>query len=380
MRILVLNWRDLDSPWAGGAEVHIHAIAAGLVRRGHTVQLLVSGFPGGAREAVVDGVAVRRVGAWWNGNFALLGAARRELRARRYDVVVEDVNKIPFFTPLVHDLPTVVYVPHLFGGTVFRETNALFATYVWLLERPLPWAYRRAAWIAISASTKRDLAARGIPASRIEVVHCGLDFERYDLQVPPPRATRPTLVHLGRLMRYKRADVAVRTLAALRARLPTAQLHIVGDGPDRARLERLVQSLDLQRAVQFHGHVSHADKVRLLWSSHVLVNPSPKEGWGLTVVEANACGVPVVASRSPGLVDSVRDGETGILVPPGDAAAAADAAYRLLADDGLRDRFATRARAWAQSLRWEDAVLQTEAVLERVVRARDAAHGPDARR
>jgi glycosyltransferase involved in cell wall biosynthesis len=374
VRILVLNWRDLQSPWAGGAEVHIHAIASGLVQRGHSVDLLVSGFPGAAATAVMDGVTVRRHGGWWNGNFALLGAARRALRRRQYDVVLEDINKIPFFTPLVHDLPIVVYVPHLFGGTVFRETNALFASYVWLLERPLPWAYRRATWIAISASTKRDLVGRGIPASRVEVVHCGLDFARYDLESPPPRADRPTLVHLGRLMRYKRADVALRTLAVLRTRLPAAQLWIVGDGPDRARLERLARRLELGDSVRFHGHVSHAEKVRLLWSSHLLLNPSPKEGWGLTVVEANACGVPVVASRSPGLVDSVHDGETGLLVPPGDAQAGAEAAWRLLSDAALYERCAAQGRAWVRSLRWEDAVLQTEAALERAVR--NARGGP----
>ena len=369
MRILVLNWRDLESPWAGGAEVHIHAIASGLVARGHTVRLLVSGFPGGAAAVEHDGVEVRRHGSWWNGNFALLGAARRELGGGQYDVVLEDVNKIPFFTPLVHGLPTVVYVPHLFGGTVFRETNPLFASYVWLLERPLPWVYRRAAWIAISASTKRDLESRGIPAARIDVVHCGLDFALYDLAAPPPRTAPPTLVHLGRLMRYKRADVALRTLSALRTRLPTAELRVVGDGPDRPRLARLAHDLGLGDAVHFHGHVSHADKVQILWSSHVLLNPSPKEGWGLTVVEANACGVPVVASRSPGLVDSVRDGETGFLVPPGDVRATADAAFRLLTDAALHARLGAAARDWARSFHWDDAVLQTETILERAIRA-----------
>ncbi len=281
------------------------------------------------------------------------------------------MNKIPFFTPLVQSLPTVVYVPHLFGGTVFRETNPLFASYVWLLERPMPWVYRRAAWIAISDSTKQDLVARGVPASRVEVVHCGLDFARYDLADPPGRDARPTLVHLGRLMRYKSAGVALHALVHVRRTLPDAQLRVVGDGPDRRRLERLAQRLGLGGAVHFHGHVPHAEKVRLLWTSHVLLNPSPKEGWGFTVVEANACGVPVVASRSPGLVDSVLDGETGFLVPPGDAGAFAAAVLRLLGDAALHRRLAEGGRQWARRFRWEDAALQTERVLQRAIQERD---------
>ncbi len=368
LRVLVLNWRDRDNPWAGGAEVHIHAIAEGLVRRGHEVQLLATGFPGASAEAVLAGVAVRRRGEWWNGNFALCAAARRELNRRAYDVVLEDVNKIPFFTPLVHSLPTVVYVPHLFGATVFRETNPLFASYVWLLERPLPWAYRRARWIAISASTKRDLTARGVPAEKVEVVHCGLDVGSYELAVPPPRAARPTLVHLGRLMRYKSADVALRALGAIRRAGVDARLLVVGDGPDKPRLEGLARRLGLGAAVEFRGHVPHAEKVRLLWESHVLLNPSPKEGWGLTVVEANACGMPVVAARSPGLVDSVRDGETGILVPYGDADALATAAGALLQDEALRQRLGEAARTWARSFSWDDAVLQTERILHQAIR------------
>jgi glycosyltransferase involved in cell wall biosynthesis len=106
------------------------------------------------------------------------------------------------------------------------------------------------------------------------------------------------------------------------------------------------------------------------------VNASPKEGWGLTVVEANACGVPVVASRRPGLVDSVRDRDTGILVPYGDAAAFAAAALELLRDPELRAAYAARARAWAQNFTWDDAALQTERVLERALASRGGVPPP----
>jgi glycosyltransferase involved in cell wall biosynthesis len=138
------------------------------------------------------------------------------------------------------------------------------------------------------------------------------------------------------------------------------------------RLQRLAERLGVGDAVEFLGYLPHAGKVDLLWRSHVLLNPSPKEGWGLTVLEANACGVPVVASRRPGLVDSVREGETGRLVPYGDAAAFAAAALEFLRDPALRERFASRARDWARRFTWDEAALQTERVL---VQAVQEAHG-----
>lgn len=347
--------------------MQIHAVASGLARRGHTVRMLVSRFPNCAGEAKIDGVPVRRVGSWWNANFAIARAAAAELRSNTYDIVLEDVNKIPFFMPLWTRTPVAVLVPHLFGATIFRETNPLFGAYVWAMERPIPSVYRNAWFLPMSDSTRADLIRRGVPAARAVVVHSGFDFARYDLASPPPRRTTPTLVHLGRLMRYKSVDVAVRTLARVRAVMPQARLAIAGDGPEAPHLRRLAQRLGVADAVDFLGYLSHSDKVRLLWESHVLLNPSPKEGWGLTVIEANACGVPVVASRRPGLVDSVRDGETGTLVPYGDAAAFATAALAFLQDPARREVYGQRARAWAQRFTWEEAALQTERVLQQAL-------------
>jgi glycosyltransferase involved in cell wall biosynthesis len=348
--------------------VHIQAIAAGLVARGHTVTLLASGFAGAAAESQQDGVRILRAGNRWDANVSLCWAARRELKRHTYDIVVEDLNKVPFFTAPFHDLPMVVYVPHLFGSTVFRETNPLFGAYVWLMERPIPHVYRRARWIAISDSTRRDLVQRGVPEARTHVVHCGLDFEKYQLSPEPARFAHPALVHLGRLMRYKSVDVAIRALAILRRTRAEARLYIAGDGPDQPRLQRLARRLHVADAVDFLGFLPHAQKVDLLWRCHLLLNPSPKEGWGLTVVEANACGVPVIASRRPGLMDSVRDGVTGRLVAYGDAAAFAAASAALLADPEVHGQFVAAARRWAQGFRWQEAALQTEAILQETLR------------
>jgi glycosyltransferase involved in cell wall biosynthesis len=367
MKLLTVNWRDIRNPLAGGAEVHLHEIQRRLADAGHAVVQLATSFDGAAPEETVDGVRVVRRGGEYNANFVLRRAARRLLAEGDFDAVVEDINKIPFFLPTVTRLPVLGVVPHLFGTTVFRETNPLFALYVWFWEWWIPWVYRRARFMAISPSTKDDLVARRIPAERIEVVYCGLDGEVYSRAKKPERFPDPTVIHLGRLRRYKSVDVAIRAFELVRARLPRARMIVVGDGPDRPRLEKLVRRAGLERSVSFPGYLPQGEKVDLLHRVHVCLNPSPKEGWGLTVIEASACGVPVVASRRPGLRDSVRHGETGFLVPYGDPGSFAERTLELLGDLELRDRMGENAIAYAASFSWDEAARRTLEILGTLV-------------
>jgi len=353
----------------GGAEVHLHEILRRLVDRGHEVTWLACTYPGAADEEIgEDGIRYRRRGHWAFSNFNVIPLMRDELSKRSYDVVLEDINKVPFYAPLFTRLPVLAVIPHLFGRTVFRETNAAFATYVWLSEVPLSSVYRRSMFMAISDSTRDDLVRRGVKRDKIEVVHCGMDHERYQLDDPPTRGTAPRIVHLGRLRRYKSVDVVLRALARIREVFPDAELDVIGDGPDRLRLIELAKELGLESAAHFHGHVPRQEIVETLYRSHLFLNPSPKEGWGLTVIEANECGVPVVASRRPGLVDSVREGETGLLADYGDDADFAAKALQLLTDPPQWRAMSENAIRWARSFSWDDAALATEDMLERARR------------
>jgi len=161
--------------------------------------------------------------------------------------------------------------------------------------------------------------------------------------------------------------VLLDAFASLRRKLPDAQLWIVGDGPHKSALEERARKLGLGDAVTFFGFVPAAEKVARLSAAHVAVCPSPKEGWGLTVVEANACGTAVVASKSPGLVDSVRDGETGLLVPHGDVQALTQAIERVLTDPALRAQLETQGLAWSNTFTWERCADESYAVLERTL-------------
>jgi len=366
VRILLVNWQDRENPQAGGAEIHLHEIFGRLAARGHAVTLLCSGWRGCAPRAVLDGIDVHRVGTRYTFQFFAHGYYRRVLAPLDADVLVEDINKVPLYTPRWGARRTMALVPHLFGTTAFQEVSLPMAAMVWTLERPLVRAYRGLPFEAISDSTAGDLAARGVPRDAIRVIYPGIDSVTYT-PAPAQRAAAPLFVYLGRLKRYKRVDLIIRAFAALAH--PGARLAIAGTGGHRPALEALVRSLDLGERVRFLGFVTDAEKLRLLREAWALVFTSPKEGWGITNFEAAACATPVVASDSPGLRESVRDGVTGFLVPHGDVPALAAALARLAGDPALVRRLGTGGRAFAERFTWERAADETEAHLRGITGA-----------
>jgi len=370
VRILLVNWNDRENPHAGGAEIHLHSLFGRIATLGHDVHLIASGWPSAAPGAVVDGLQVTRVGG--RHSFALLGrgAVRRALTQQPFDVVVEDINKVPLFLPTLTRLPFVAIVPHLFGTTAFDEASAPMAAVVWAAERPIPRIYRRAAFHAISESTRDDLVRRGVPAERITVIYPGVDSAWYRPDPAAPRAARPTFLYVGRLKRYKGVEFALRAVADARRANADISIDICGQGDDRPRLETLATELGLGDAARFRGFVSEEEKRRLLRQAWAVVFPSPKEGWGITNVEAAACGTPALASDSPGLRESVRDGVTGYLVPHGDAQALARRLRELAADPALVERLGRGARDFAEGLSWDAAAQATLGHIERTVRER----------
>jgi glycosyltransferase involved in cell wall biosynthesis len=360
VNLLVVNWLDRLNPLAGGAEIHLFEIFRRVAARGHRVRLVCSGWQGATPVELVDGIEVTRVAH--RNSFALAGrgAVRRALAAERPDVLVEDINKLPLLLAGLTDVPMCVLVPHLFGTTAFQEVSWPMAATVWTAERLIPWAYRRADFEAISESTRDDLVARGVPRERIRVIHPGVDAAQFCPDPAVLRSNPPSFLYIGRLKRYKGVDLAIRALGLARRDRSDLSLDIAGTGDDRPRLEALARELELESAVHFHGFVSEAHKLQLLRSTCANLFPSPKEGWGITVVEAAACGTPSLASDSPGLRDSVRDGETGFLVPHGDPHALAARMLELAADAALVDRLGRAGRRFAESLSWDRVADMTE--------------------
>jgi len=366
VRILVINWRDIRNPEAGGAEVHLHEIFRRVAAQGHEVTLLAHAFGDAPARETIDGIDVHRRGPRNTFNFTVPRALTGPLDPARFDVVVDDLNKIPFYTPLYVRRPLLVVIHHFFGRSIFREVPFPVALYVFLNEALVPLVYRRCRFVTVSRSTQAELVARGIPEERIGLAMNAVDHERFS-PAPPGEKDPDLLVCVGRVKRYKNIDLLVRAMRRVRERRPRARLVIVGEGDHRPALVRLSRAMGLDGTVEFTGFVPLEEKVRLLRRASLALTASPKEGWGVTVIEANACGTPVVATDVPGLRDAVVDGTTGRLVPYGSLEKMEEAILALLDDDAERARLAGEAVRWAARMSWDESARAMMAAIERVV-------------
>jgi glycosyltransferase involved in cell wall biosynthesis len=373
-RVLLVNWNDRTNPHAGGAEIHLHEAFGRLASRGHHVTLLCSGYPGAPTEETLDGIRIRRVGGRYTFNFVVARAVRDLFRREEFDVVVEALNKIPLYTPLFSPVPVLGIGHHLFGGTIFREVPPPLSLYVYLSELAVPWVYRRVPMEVISESTREDFVTRGLSPNRVRVVYVGVDRDRYRVKESTPKEVSPTLLALGRIRRYKRLDLVVDAVAELaRSHHPDLTLTVAGSGNYLESLEEHARRSGASRFVRFIGRVSEEEKVELYRRSWALVMTSPKEGWGLTCLEAQACGTPVIASDAPGLREAVRHEESGILVRHADRAALRDAMDRLVRDRPLRERLGAGALRFAAGFSWAKAADETLELIEEVIGSKEVA-------
>jgi glycosyltransferase involved in cell wall biosynthesis len=365
VRILVINWQDWTHPRAGGAEIHLREVFGRIAAAGHRVDLLCTGFEGAASEERLDGINVIRRGRRWElFNFAVPGFYRRVLRRNRYDVIVDDLNKVPFYSPLFSDRPVVALVHHLFGGTVFEQTNPAFGSYVWMSERAVPRVYGRSPFIAVSRSTADDLEARGIDRDRITVIPNGLPDLPYERWLEEPKDPTPLFVVLTRLKRYKAIELALEAFARVLREHPEARLVVAGDGDHREALERRAGASGLNGQVEFPGWLDDDAKWSLLRRAWALLYTSPKEGWGISSIEAQRVGTIAIVSDSPGLRETVVAGETGAVVPHGDVAALASAMERAIDHPAERMAWEAAAVRRTRSYSWDAAAARTSEVLE----------------
>jgi glycosyltransferase involved in cell wall biosynthesis len=369
MKILVLNWQDITNPYGGGAEVHLHEIFKRIAADGHAVTLFCSSYPGAAPEERVDGIRVLRKGSRNFFNLKVPQRYRSQFRHEGYDVVVDDINKIPFYTPWYVRQPLVGIVHHLFGRSIFLEASLPGALYVSLAEKLVPGVYRGTPLAVVSESTRQELLELGFPPHSLSIVPNCVDHSVY--RPSDETAEGPPIIgHLGRLKKYKSVDHLLKAFQIVRQEMPEARLKIIGDGDYRPELERETRRLSLADSVEFTGYLGKDETVRSLHQVSVAVNCSAKEGWGLTVVEANACGVPVIASDVPGLRDSVIDEKTGFLYEYGNIEQLAQKILLVLRDDHLRERLRAEAIGWARTFDWKDSAGKMLAVLEAAIAAR----------
>ncbi len=366
MKILVINWQDWTNPLSGGAETHLRETFVRVAAMGHQVTLFCSSFPGAPAEEHLDGITIVRRGGRNTFNFVVPFYYLTRFRREGFDVVVDDINKIPFYTPLYVRRALVGLSHHFFGTSIFLEAGRIRGGYVYASEALVDCIYRRTPFLVVSQSTLDEFVARGFRRENFTLAMNSIDHERLH-PTGVPKTAHPTVGYFGRLKKYKSVDHVLRAFARVRQQLPTAELVIIGRGDYQPQLQALAAELGIAEATRFTGFVSEEEKLRLLQELWVVVNPSMKEGWGIVNVEANACGTPAIAADSPGLRDSVRHNVTGLLYPYGDVDMLTSQIAMILSDAELRERLREKAMEFARSITWEDTARATVEVLQQAV-------------
>ncbi|XVQ12329.1 glycosyltransferase family 4 protein [Spirillospora sp. CA-255316] len=354
LRLAIVNWRDPWHPAAGGAERYAWEVARRLAVEGARVTYVTSRARGQRRSDTVDGVDVVRLG----GRFTVypLVLLWTLLRRGSLDAVIDCQNGIPFFTPwaLPRRVPVFCVIHHVHDAQFGLYFPRWMAWVGRVLEGPVSrWAYRRHAFVCVSPSTLDAVRERLSWKGSAYVVPNGATVPEQSPGVVDVAVGDPELVCVTRLVPHKRLSHLLDLAEHLRGSRPGVRLHVVGDGPEASWLAAQIEGRGLEKVVVAHGFVPEETKAALVARADLHLSTSQGEGWGLSVIEAAALGVPTVAYDVDGLRDAVRDGETGWLVRPEDGlAGTVERALEERADPVRRREMAAACREWAGAFTW----------------------------
>ncbi len=352
MNILVINWRCIRNPEAGGAEVHLHEIFKRIVANGHRVTLVAHSFPGAAPEETIDGINTIHIGNKFFFHYQFRNYYLRHFAHDHFDLVVDDISKIPLNTHRYVRQPLVGIIHHLHGRTLFRELFWPMACYIYRKEKAIPRNYSDVPMFTVSESTRKELIELGYNPGKIDILHNAIDHSLFRKTVAH-KNNSPTLVYFGRIKKYKRIEHIIDALALILRRIPDVRLKIAGIGDHLPALQQYSKQKNLTPYIDFVGPIKENEKAELLGNASLFVTTSQKEGWGITVIEANAAGTPVVAYDVPGLRDSIVHNETGILVPDNNVQLLAESISQLLQQPERLAIMSAKARAWSERFTWD---------------------------
>ncbi len=362
MDILILNWKDLKNPDVGGAEIILYELAKRLIRNGHTVTWFCRKFPGAKEEDSIDGINIIRRG----NQLSVYWEAYRYYRSLQIkpDRVIDCINTICWQTPLyVPSDKRIMLVNQLAKEVFWYELPFPLSSIAYMLERIEYLTYKKTQVICYAQSTKKDLVAFGIPSSHIDIFSLGIDQSRY---IAGTKAKNPLFVFVARLAHMKRPDLCVNAMKEVVATHPTAKLVIVGYGPMEQDLLKRIKDLHLENNISLIGKDAlfftknaKDKKVWYMQQAWALLLPSVKEGWGMVVTEAAACGTMSIVTDVTGLRDSVKRDQTGLVISANPTAEELASAMRTVIEDTpLRTRLSKEAQKVAHTYTWESSYKQ----------------------
>lgn len=358
MRILVFSWRDPRHPLAGGAEQVMHEHMKSWVRAGHSVTLFSSKMKDLPEEEGIDGIHIVRQGYQYLG-VQIAGFFYYLKNRKKFDFVVDQFHGLPFFTPLYVRKPKLAVIQEAarqvwFLNPLPMPLNWIVGIIGYLGEPFIFLIYSGIDFMTGSESAKKEVEKLGIPGQNITVVPHGVIVE--NPKPTPKKEKKFTIVFLGVLSKDKGIEDALMCFSRL-ACSQGFQCWVIGKEETREygkKINKLVKNLGLRDKVKFWGYVPQKKKFELLVKSHLLINPSAREGWGLVNIEANSMGIPVVAYNSPGLVDSVSDGTSGILCSRNTPENLAKLVAELSLDQKRYEKLNQGALLWSKKFSWDE--------------------------
>ncbi len=367
MNILILNWRDVRHPKAGGAEAVTMEHAKGWVRAGNCVTWLTASYLGAKPESTVDGVHfVRR---WGSLTVYLYAPLYLLANSRFVDVIVDEVHGFPFFSPLFTRKPVVVFI-HEIAGEIWDYMFSFPKNVIGkLLERWYFRLYRHNLFWTDAPSTIDELVQRGIPRTQCFAIPCPVIHPKH---VVAEKEKVPTFLFVSRVVRMKGIEEIIKAFSLIIRSAPEARLWIVGSGDARyiRELQHMIHEYGAGGRVIFFGQVSEQKKYELLARAHLMLHASVKEGWGLVVLEAASVGTPAIVYNVPGLKDVVVNGVTGIVIKENSPREMAASALRLYENERRYRTYQVNGKKRARSFLWLDAIQMSLSVLRRSVYAK----------
>ncbi len=371
MNILILSWRDPKHPLAGGAEQMVHQHSIAWKAAGHRVTLFSSRFKGSIPEETISGIKILRKGHQYLG--VQLAALFYYIKnSHSFDLVIDQFHGLSFFTPLYVRKPKLALIHELarelwFLNILPRPFNTIAGTIGYLFEPFIFLLYRNIHFLTVSNSTKKDLSRFGIPKKNITVILNGVTLNSSQLRYK--KDSRQTVVFLGTLTKDKGVEDALICFDILNKRADF-KFWIIGKADRIAylrKLKNLSSNLQISNKIRFWGFVSEKKKFELLARSHLLVNPSVREGWGLVNIEANSVQTPVIAYKTSGLVDSVKGGYSGVICQRNNPDELANEVYSLISNKKKYQAMQKNAYLWSKNFSWEKARIKSLRLIKKII-------------
>jgi len=349
VNIVWLSWKDMRHPEAGGAELVTHQNLARLVKDGHNVTLLTSqpaGLP--HEETTAEGYKIIRQGSRYT-VYPKVRAYYKKHLLDSTDLTIEEINTIPFFSQTYTKKPPVLFFHQLAREVWFYQMTWPLSWIGYAIEPLYLRVLNKRKVITISDSTKQDLIkTAGFKPQNISLVRVGIELTPLASLAKVKKYDQPTLLSLGSVRPMKGTLNIVKAYEVAKKTLPNLRLIIAGNnsGPYGQKVLSYIGRSPYKADIEVLGGVSTEKKQELMRLCHAIAQASIKEGWGLTVTEANSQGTPAVSYDVDGLRNSVKNGSTGFVTAT-NPAALGQGIVSLLSDEQTYQTI--RHQAWEDS-------------------------------